>query len=863
MDSDRDRREEDLKDEVAFHLAAETQRRVDAGDTPARARAAARRAFGNVPLVEDVTRQMWGPMMIRERALHDIRFAVRLLKRDPSFTAVAVSTLALGIAATITVFAVLKGVLLNPLPFPDPDRLVMVYERTPNGEERNYASLFNVLNWQERNQSFEHLASLTPLPMNLTGAGDAEQLDGFAVLGDFFGVLGTKALLGRTFVPDDGDGVIVISYGLWQQRFGGSRDAIGRVISLNGVAREIVGVMPRGFAFPAARAAQIYTPMPVDRSGRPGGRSLTSVARLKAGVTLDAARADMRRVVAQLIAEGSPGVSAGWSASVFPLFDETVASVRRVLWVLLASVSSLLLLACANVANLLLIRSAKRAPELAVRMVLGAGRWRLAHQLAAESALLTLSAGIIGLGIAVAVMPAIPSLFPVTFPLPRAADIRIDRSIVVFTILVCGAITMTFGLLPIARLARERFGAALKAGGRSALATHARLRRSLVVAEVAIALLLVFAAGLMGKSLIELYNVNPGFNAERVLTLRMLMLPSKYFLPDSRIAFLRTVLEEIRSRPGIVGASSVHFLPLSGVGSGAPVFRRDKPRPPAQQLAGFPVSVIADGYFATMGIPLRGRDFSGTDRLGTPGVAIVNESMARQLFADEDPIGKHITAMYSPNTQDLEIVGVAGDVRTSTLDREPGPALYIAHNQEPSLFASLVVRTQGRPADAIATVRGAIARVDAEQGVSQVQPLDTLIANASAKPRVQAGVFGIFGVLALIIAAVGLYGVMAYSVEQRRREIGLQLALGAPPRTLLQGVVREGVVLASIGALAGAAVAWALSGTLQALLYDTRAADPRMFIAAGATLIAVACLATLAPALRATRVDPLVVLREE
>jgi len=862
MTSDRDRREQDLKDEIAFHLAAETQRRIDAGDAPARARAAARRAFGNVPLVEDVTRNMWGPMMIRERILHDIRFALRLLARDRSFTFVSVATLTLGIAATVSVFAVLKAVLLNPLPFPEPDRLVLVWERTPGGEDHNLANAYNLLQWQSRNQTFDAMGAVMPLPMNITGVGDAEQVDGFATVGSFFDALGVRALLGRTTDATDPPSTVVLSYGFWQRHYGGARDVVGKMLMLQGFPHEIVGVMPAGFSFPAARAVEIYTPLPVNPSAPAPGRNLTTVARMKRGVALETARADMRRVVSQLIEEGTPRL-AGWSASVFPLLDETVTSVRRILWVVFGSVCCLLLLACANVANLLLIRASKRAPELAVRLALGAGRWRLVHQLASESLLLTLIAGALGLALAYAIVPAIPSLFPTTFPLPRSSEIAVDGSIVAFTLVLCGGTTLALSLLPIVRMRRDQIGRSLRSGSRGAVAAHSRVRRAMVVTEAAIALLLVFAAALMGRSLVTLTNVDPGFKADHVLTLRMFMTPSKHPTRPGIVSFLTSLLEEVRATPGIIDASSVHFLPLSGVGSGGPVYRTDRPAPPSEQLRAYPISVITGHYFATMGIPLSGRDFRSGDSLGAPAVAIVNRSLARELFPNEDPIGKQIYAGYSPATASMEIVGVAGDIRTSTLDKEPGPALYIAHSQEPSWFASVVVRTQGPPASTVAAVRAAIARADPEQGVAQVQPMDTLISNASARPRVQAGVFGMFGILALVIAAVGLYGVMAYGVEQRRREIGLQLALGAPPRRLLSGVVREGIVLAVAGVLVGAVLAWISSGSLEGLLYQTRAMDTPMLLAAGATLVAVAFIATLAPALRATRVDPLVVLREE
>ena len=861
MGSARDSDERDLKDEIAFHLAAETERRIATGQSRDEARASAIRDFGNVPLVEDVTRNMWGWTMMRERLLHDVRFAIRLLVRDRSFTFVAVATLTLGIAATIAVYAVLKAVLLNPLPFPEPDRLVLVWERTPSGDDHNLANAYNVLRWQSKNQTFDAMGAVMPLPMNITGLGDAEQVDGLATVGAFFDTLGVRALLGRTTNATDPPSTVVLSYGFWQRRYGGARDVIGKMLMLQGSAREIVGVMPAGFSFTAARAAEVYTPLPVNPSAPPAGRNLIPVARMKRGVALETVRADMRRVVSQLIEEGTPRLS-GWSASVFPLLDETVNSVRRILWVIFGAVACLLLLACANVANLLLIRASKRGPEMALRLALGAGRWRLVHQLAAESLLLTFIASAIGLTLTYILVPAIPSLFPTTFPLPRSSEIAVDGSIVVFTLVLCGGTALALSLLPIVRIGRDQIGQSLHAGSRSAVAAHSRLRRAMVVTEAAIALVLVFAAALMGRSLATLTNVDPGFKADHVLTLRMLMIPSKYRGPAS-IPFLRSVLEEVRATPGTVDASSVHFLPLSGAGSTAGVYRLDRPAPPREQIRGFPVSLIADRYFTTMGIPLVGRDFVHGDTVGGPGVAIVNQSLAKQLFPNEDAIGKRIYVGYSPATASMEIVGIAGDVRTHTLDREPGPAVYIPHNREPSLSASLVVRTQGTPASAVAAVRAAIARVDPEQGVAQVQSMETLITNASARPRVQAGVFGMFGILALIIAAVGLYGVMAYGVEQRRRELGLRLALGAPPAALLRTIVREGLGLAIAGAIVGAGLAWASSGPLEALLYETRVTDPRMYIAAAATLVAVAFIATLAPALRATRVDPLVVLREE
>ena len=806
-----------------------------------------------------------------ERLLQDVRFAVRSLSRDRSFSFVSLSTLALGIAATVTALAVTKTVLLDPLPFPEPDRLVMVWERSAQGDERNFTSAYNYIRWRERAQSLETIGAMMQVPMNVSGLGPAHQVDGLAVTAGFFDALGVRPLLGRSIRPEDErirpPRVVVLSYGFWQQHFGGARDVIGKSIDLNGGPREIVGVVPAGFAFPAARIGQLYAPLVIDPAAPPGGRSLITVARMKRGLTLEAARSDMRSVVARLIQERTPNLPPGWSASVFPLLDETVGPVRRILWVILGSVTCLLLLACANVANLVLIRAARRTPELALRMSLGAGHWRLVQLLAIESALVTLAAGAVGLGLTLVAMPAIPSLFPSTFPLPRATELEVDLSVGALTLLVCGLTGLVFSLLPVVRVVRGRLAASLRTGVQSAFLSHTRLRRAIVTVEVAIALVLVFAAALMGRSLAALSSVNPGFQPDRVVALSLLMVPARYAGPgcdrSCPVTFLDRVLEEIRALPGVNSAGSVHFLPLSGIGSGGPVARSDRPRPPEDQLPSAAISVVTDGYFETMGIPLTGRDFSRADRLGGPSVAIVNQTAVRRLFPGENPIGKYIWAGYSPATEQLEIIGVAGDVRTGTLDQSPGPAVYIAHSQEPSLFASIVVRSQGPQASIASAVRSAIARVDPEQGISQTVSLGTLVSNASARPRVQAGVFGIFGLLSLVIAAVGLYGVMAYGVEQRRREMALKLALGAPPRMLLGSVVREGVSLAVVGAVAGAVVAWLASGSLEGLLYETQTTDLAILSGVGITLIAVACLATLAPALRATRVDPLAVLHDD
>jgi putative ABC transport system permease protein len=797
--------------------------------------------------------------------LHGADQAMRSLTRAPGFTALTVFTLALGIASAVSVFAVTKNVLLDPLPFPEPDRLVLVWEQAPSGEQRNFVNAFNFTRWQARTTSFQALGLLLPIIANVSGAEGAEQVNALSVSSGFFDALAVKPLLGRTFAATDDTTrpprVVVLSYGLWRSRFAAATNVLGQLVTVNGSSREIVGVMPPDFCFPAARAAELYTSFPLDPAGPPGGRNLTIVGRLRPGMSLDTARADLTRVTRQLAIE-APAVNQGWGASVFPLFDETVGSVTQTLWVVMGSVACLLLLTSTNIANLLLIRASRRAPEVALRAALGAGRYRLVQQRTVENLLLTMAAAAVGLAVAYLIVESIPLSFPQVFALPRAGEIDIDGTVVAVTLMVSLVLALVFTVMPAPGVAHDQLGEMLKRGSRSSSGMTSGVRRTLVIAEVAIALVLVFAATLMGRSLAELYSVNPGFETADVATLRMTLIPRKYARREQIPPFVGRVLADVRSIPGVVSASSVHVLPLSGVGSTAPVFRSDRPAPPRESWIGGPVSVVSSGYFTTLRIPLRGRDFTEHDRLDTPGVVIVSESLARREFPGEDPVGRHLKVLFGLKS-DFEIIGVAGDVRTSTLEHAPEPAVYLSVNQEPVLDVALVVRAQDGAADPSVAVRAAIERIDPEQGVAKVLPLDTVITEATARPRLQAGVFGVFGALALVIAAVGLYGVVAYGVEQRRREMGILLALGAAPRNLLNRVVGDGLVLGAVGATVGATAAWMAGGVLEGLLYRTR---PREFVTlftVGAVLVLCAVLASLVPAIRAARVDPLVVLRNE
>jgi predicted permease len=861
----RRRHDAEIREELEFHLDLEAADAVADGLAEPEAQRAARRDLGNLTLVEENVRAAWRWAWL-ERLARDARYAVRTLLRDSSFTVLAVATLSIGLAATVSIFAVTKSVLLNPLPFPDPDRLVMVWERSPQGNSRNLVSAYNFSAWRSRNQVFDSLGAIAQIPLNVTGLGEAEQLPGLAVSPGFFTALRVAPLMGRTFETGEdrpgGPRLVVMSHRFWQQRYAAAPDVVGRQLTINGIASEIVGVMPAGFAFPASRDVDLYVLLQINPTVRLTGRNLITVGRVKAGVSVEAARADMERIAGQLSGE-EPAIDAGYSVSIASLFEEAVGSVRRTIWVAFAAVACLLLLACANVANLLLIRASKRTPEITLRSALGAARWKLVHQLAVENILVAFTATVIGLGLARAALPLIPVLFDQTFPLPRANEIAIDLPIVLLAFAASTAISLCFSVLPVVRIREIHLADCLRTGTQAIVSSQSRLRRGLVVLEVALALVLVFAAGLVGRSLAELYRVQPGFQTERVLTVSMALILNKYRAPAPRVAFLKAVLEEVRATPGVTSAAAIHFLPLAGMGSNTTVYRSDRPAPPLAQRNGGDVSVITPGYFSTMGIRLVGRDFDDTDRLDTPRVTIVNETLARLLFANETPLGQHLVIGWSAPDQQFEIVGVAGDVRTTALDHPPGPAMYIAESQEPSSVAALVLRTAGSPASMVQPVRAAIARIDPDQGISTLAPFDQVIARAIARPRAEVVLLGTIGILALLIAAVGVYGVMAYGIEQRRREMGLRLALGAPPRMLRRAIVADGVRLAAIGMLIGTFVASAFSWSLNGLLYNTAPHDPAVFLAVAATLFAIAGLATLGPARSVTSVDPMVILRNE
>jgi putative ABC transport system permease protein len=857
--------DDEIDEEIRFHLAEEARQRREAG--AADAEAAARRDFGNVLRVREVTRAVWRATTLDNLA-QDLRFAWRTLHRSPGFALVTVGTLALAIGATTALFTVVNTVLLRPLPFPEPERLVMVFERSPSGNATNSVAAGNYRDWRERQRSFQSFALLQQLPMNVVGPDGAEQVMGLRITAEFFAALRARPLLGRTpRAGEDGAGappVAVLGHALWQRRYAGRPDVVGQRVSVNGTPREIVGVMPAGFAFPGY-FSELFTVMTPDElpEGR-GGRSFTTVARLRPGVSRAGAQADMSAIAARL-AEEDPPFNARWGATVVGLRDQAVGSVRPALLVLLAAVFCVLLIACANIACLLGMRANARVREMSVRLALGAGRWRLVHQLAVESLVLAALGGALGLLLAQAGVPAIVSLFPARFPLPRAEEIGVDRAVLAATAAVSVGAGLFFGLWPGLQAGRGRLADVLRASGRGVVA-GARARSALVVLEVTLAVVLVVGAGLLGRSLAHLYAVDPGFRAEHVVTARMLLVPSKYAEDASRAAVVQRMLERLRALPGVTAAGSIHFLPLSGMDSGTGAYRLDRPAPAPGEGTGASVSVITPGYLRAMAIPLlAGRDFDDRDGLGAPRVALVNQALVRAFYPGEDPLGKRLFVEWcdEPAECRYEIVGVVADTRHASLQAEPRPTVFLDNAQSPSYIASLVVRTAGDLPATAAGLRDSVRSVDPEQGLLAVEPMEVVLSDSVARPRMQALLLGGFAVLALAMACLGLYGVLAYSVEQRRREVGVRVAIGAAPSAILGLVVGQSLRLTVAGLLAGLALALALTRWLGGLLYGVRPTDPAVYAGVGALLLAVAATASLVPARQALRVDPADVLREE
>lgn len=801
-----------------------------------------------------------------ESLVQDLHFALRTMRRSPGFTLAAVLSLALGIGANTAIFTVVNAVLLRPLPFPEPDRLVQIWESKPSkGYFRNVVNPFNFLDWRERTHSFEAMAAVDGLTTNLTGLGDPLALPGMQVSPEFFSILGVAPALGRSFTPEEGqpgrDHVAILSFGLWQSRFGGDPAILGRKIILNGEPNIIIGVMPREFTLPKYNA-DLWTPLPIIRSKEwESGRYLQVIARMKRGFSLEQAKADLHTVAQQSAIE-RPRFDAEWSAEAVLMLEDATGDVRLPLLVLLAAVGLVLLIACANVANLLLMRAASRLREIAVRAALGAGRRRILQQLLSESLMLAVMACAAGLASAYWGVKALVAMVPRQSQLPRMDAIHMDGWVLLFALGLTILSAAIFGLVPSLQVSQLTPHQTLQLG---AVRTPSRsvLRQALVIAEIALSLVLLVGAGLMLRSFHRLVSVNPGFDTQHVLTMEMFTSPAKYGDKRKRAGYFANILDEIRAVHGVREAGSVHFLPLESRVSGSCFGRMDEPPPVPSTSRGADFLVISRGYFEAMATPLAsGRSFDDRDRFDAPSVIMVNQEFAKRYLADRNPIGQKLNLCW-PAQSPAEIVGVIADARQTELQRLPRPTIFVNNLQAPMYFAQLVVRAEGDPRRMTRAVENAIHRVDADQAVTHVETMEQVFSDAVAQPRLQLALLLVFGAIAGLLAIVGVYGVVAYSVAQRTREIGIRVALGARPGDVGRMVLNEGAILAAAGIGIGFAGALALTRVLRTLLFEITPTDPVTLGSVAGVVLLVVLVATWIPARRAARVDPMLALRHE
>jgi putative ABC transport system permease protein len=805
----------------------------------------------------------------------DIRYGLRVLWKNPGFTAVAVVALALGIGANSAIFSVVNAVLLRPLPYKDPDRLVMVWEEnSKSGYPKDTPAAANFVDWRDQNQVFEGMAAVAEQDFNLTGSGEPVRLTGRRVSAELFPLLGVAPHAGRTFGPEEdrpGAGkVVVLSHGLWQRRFGADRTLIGRTLNLNGEPHTVVGVMPAHFRFPT-RSDELWVPIAFtpEQAANRGRHYLEVVARLKQGVTVERAQAEMSTIAARL-QQQHPEQNTGLGAAVEPMHEHLVGDIRPALLVLLGAVGFVLLVACANVANLLLARAATRQKEIAVRTALGASRLRLIRQFLTESVLLAALGGVLGLLLAVWGVSLLGAFVP--DDISQVKDIGVDARVLGFTLVVSLLTGLVFGLAPATQASNFNLNETLKEGGRdsSSGSRGKRIRGLLVVTEVAVSLVLLIGAGLLINSFLRLRSVDPGFKVDNLLTMSVVLPRERYPNFERRTSFYTDLLARVQSLPGVRSAAVTSWIPLAatqGDSIGVSAEGHPDPLPGQGKRPSVATRVVSPQYFRTMGIQLLGgREFEeGRDRTDSPVVVLVSEAFARRFWPNESAVGKRVNPGDPNDPADwYEVVGVVRDVRQFELAAEPKPQMYFTYTQAGVFLPRhLVVSTDADPLAVAGAVRSAVWEVDREQPVSDISTMREVLSESLARERFSMMLLGVFAALALLLAAVGLYGVMSYTVAQRTREIGLRMALGAQRGDVLRLVVGQGLKLVLAGVALGLVAAVALTRLMKSLLYGVSATDPATLVTISLVLVAVAVVASYIPARRATRVDPLTALRYE
>lgn len=862
------RRERELAAEFEAHLQMHIEDNIREGMSAEEARRRALLKFGGMVSTKEAMRDRWTLVWL-ETAWQDVRYAARGLRRNPGFAVTAILSLALGLGASVAIFTVADNLLLRPLPYRDASQLVMVWEANRSqGYDHGVVSPANYFDWKAQSGLFQDMAGLRERRSVLIDGDRAEEFGKYYVTADFFPVLGVQPVRGRLFTAKEdleanlSETLVLISYRLWQDWFGGSDDVIGRRVKLDGVAHTIIGVLPQGFYF-RNRDVDLWEPLGLDPAydyRKNEGRWMLCVGRLRPDITYRKAQARMTALAARL-ETAYPEFNKNWTANVEPLRDSMLGQAKTVLLVLLGAVGMLLAVACGNVANLLLARFSSRRREMAVRASLGAGSWRVIRQLLTESVLLALAGGVAGLLVARMAVKGLMTLAPAD--LVRSTEIHFDLRILLCAVGISIATGIFFGLAPAFVTSRADLIGPLRDDSRSVTAGSG-LRVWLVGAEVAVSVMLLAGALLLFHSLVELQGLKPGLDPANVLTFRV-SLPERYEKVSARRQFFARAMEQIEHLPGVRSATVMIYAPFSGPGFSTVVDIEG--RPPAKPGEGMNAIVrsVMPGYFRTMGIPIKsGRDFSAHDDLeSTPYRFIVNQAFVRQYMHGEQPLGKSIRVIMQSENPFGEVVGVAGDVREWSIEREPEPTVYYVYSHFSFSRATFAVRTQGNPLTVAGPVRQVIRKLDPLQPIAEIRTMDSILGENYSRQRFSAVLLAGFSISSLVLAAIGIYGVLAYSVAQRTREIGVRVAMGAEPGRIIALIVGTGARFVLGGAAAGIAGALALTGLLRSLLFGVGPRDPETFLAAPCILVAVALLAAYLPARRAAKLDPTEALRAE
>jgi putative ABC transport system permease protein len=867
--------EAELDDELRFHFEQQLEKYVNSGLTPAEALRRVRIEFGGIAQVKEECREARGVHMM-ENLFQDIRYGLRMLRKSPGFTVVALLTLALGIGANTAIFSVVYGVLLHPLPYQDPSRLVVLHETTPKVGTVS-VSYPNFLDWRAQSRAFSKMAAVASVAFNLAGIGSGldqpENISGAAVSSNFLSMLGVRPVLGRNFdASQDQAGtppVVLLSYPLWQSHFGGALNVLGRTVALDGHSYTIIGVLPPDFRW--IEKTDVLEPIGVranvpDFNDRGERGDMLAIGRLAPGIGFAQARAEMEGIAARL-ARAYPGSNDQFGIALQPIRDMFVGDLRPSVLVLFGAAVFVLLIACANVANLFLMRGAGRAKEIALRLAVGASRSRIVYQILVESFVLAFLGGLLSLALAFVGIRGLARLIPAD--MLAGASVNLNGPVLLFAAGVIVLCTFIFGLAPASHSTRPDVQSELKESGRamSASAGQGRMRGALAIAEVSLALILLVGAGLMMKSLYRLLLVDPGFRPDRVLSMNMSLRRAQYAKDPAVLNFWQRVLDQVHRLPGVESVAVGTVVPLTDSHSRGDITLEGMALPKPGSFPHPDIHEVSPGYASTLGIPLlRGREFTDADTETAPQVAMINAALAQRYFAHQDPIGKRLMFGHpSPKSPPkwITIVGVAGDTKLYGLANPARLEVYVPFRQSASSDMTLIVKSGIEPAALTSSIRNVIASIDKEQPISAIATMQQLVKNSVTGRRITLILLGVFGGLALVLGAIGIYGVLAYSVAQRTHEIGIRMALGARRGDVLRMILAQGAKIAGAGVIIGTLASLGLTRLMSNLLFSVSPADPVTFAAVAIVLVLVALLASYVPARRTLRVDPMIALRHE